>query len=105
MKGPHAKGKKKQKKGAEPAENQEELNKEAIEEKWRKRLERKRSKAKDAEKRDKAREYAKKHIDYFRAFEDREQPQKPIYDNLQQKHIKNGGYDLGVNRTMDYVKP
>lgn len=102
MKGPHAKGKGKKK---EEAPNQEELDKEAIEEKWRKRLERKRSKAKDVAKLEAARDYAKKNIDYWRAFDDREQPQMQIYDNLQQKHIRNGGYDLGVNKTLDYVKP
>lgn len=29
----------------------------------------------------------------------------PIYDTLQERQIKNGGYDLGVNQTLDYVKP
>ena len=104
MKGPHAMGKGKKKKEAKE-EIQEEPDRKAIEEKWRKRLARKRTKAKEAEKHEKARAYALTHIDYFRAFEDREVPQKPIYDNLQQMHIRNGGYDLGVNRTMDYVKP
>lgn len=69
MKGPHAKKKSGKR---EMAKGTEDESKEAIEERWRKRLERKRSKAKDAEKLDKARAYAKKHIDYWRAFDDRD---------------------------------
>ena len=67
------------------ANGSEEDDKQAIENKWRKRLERNKNKQKDAENTEKALEYARTNIDFFRAFDDRDVPEMPIYDSFQRE--------------------
>lgn len=75
------------------------------EEKWRQQLDNKTKAKNEAKKFQKARKYARTHIDYWRAFGDRAKPNYRIYDNHQARHIMNGGYDIGVKVSLDYVKP
>lgn len=105
MKGPkneHKKKGKKTKKGSDGLSDDEKKKK--IEELWRKRLISKRKAKGEAEAYEKAKEYAKTHIDYWRAFKDREQPQLRVLDVEQRKATKNGGYDLGVKQDLEYIK-
>lgn len=75
------------------------------EDRWKELLDSKRNSQKGMKKLKSAREHAKNHIDYFLAFEDRAKPNYKIYNNQQAKQIMNGGYDIGIKVSLDYVKP
>jgi len=76
-----------------------------VEELWRKKLVSKQKDKKAAEAFEAAQEYAKNHIDYWRAFEDRDLPLLDVLDSHQRSEVINGGYDLGINETLEYFKP
>ena len=84
---------------------QRKLTRKEMEEKWKKKLEMKKTALEKAKKLAKARKYAMRHIDYWRAFDDRDMPDMQIYSERQAKKVINGGYNLGVNRSMEYLKP
>lgn len=88
-----------------PKKSDSENEKSGSENEWKEMLDSKRKAQKDMKKFKKARAYAKRHIDYWRAFEDRAKPSYRIYDNQQAKQIMNGGYDIGIKVSLEYVKP
>ena len=97
-----------QKKTKEEKDKEEEERKkrehEELEEKWRRKLNQKKKEKGEAVEYEKAKQYAKTHIDYWRAFEDRASFDLEVLSPAERKSVINGGYDLGVKDSMEYFK-